>query len=452
MLKHVSIDTLHKDVENRFRGTGRGRRAVRDSIENYGFGSSVVLDKHGNIVSGNTRYSEALEAGFEEVLVVQTDGKQLIAHQRTDLDLTQKRGKARKLSIADNFSSHLGFAPDLSTLAEDLRSGLELPSSILTEADLEAMLAESAAAAESLGADLESGGGGLLEDADPDEIPEDVPTRVRPGEIWGLGRHRLLCADNSDTGAIRHLMDGREADLCFTSPPYLQQRDYGQAITDWMALMQGAFSDVPMAAEGQVLVNLGMVHREGEWLAYWDPWIAWMRETGWRRFGWYVWDQGPGLPGDWNGRLAPAHEFIFHFNRVAEKARKTKDCLHAGTANHGSGLRQMDGSITDYTHAGRPVQEKKIPDSVVRVMRHKARGIECEHPAVFPVALAAEMIEAFSDPGDLVYDPFAGSGSAILGSEQLGRLCYSIDIEPRYCDIALARFEHATGQTARRID
>jgi DNA modification methylase len=122
-------------------------------------------------------------------------------------------------------------------------------------------------------------------------------------------------------------MAGEEADICFTSPPYAQQRDYKSGPQDWDALMEGVFSLLPAKHDAQVLVNLGLVHRDGEWLPYWDGWIEWMRSAGWRRFGWYVWDQGPGLPGDWNGRLAPSHEFIFHFNRVAEGARKTKDKL-----------------------------------------------------------------------------------------------------------------------------
>jgi DNA modification methylase len=116
-------------------------------------------------------------------------------------------------------------------------------------------------------------------------------------------------------------MDGEEADICFTSPPYAQQRDYKTGPQDWDALMQGVFSILPMKHGAQVLVNLGLVHHDGEWLPYWDGWIEWMRSAGWRRFGWYVWDKGFALPGDWNGRLAPSHEFVFHFNRVAEYPR-----------------------------------------------------------------------------------------------------------------------------------
>jgi len=101
-------------------------------------------------------------------------------------------------------------------------------------------------------------------------------------------------------------MDGAEADICFTSPPYAQQRDYKTGTQDWDALMQGVFSILPVKHGAQVLVNLGLVHRKGEWLPYWDSWIEWMRSDGWRRFGWYVWDQGPGLAGmEWSARAKP---------------------------------------------------------------------------------------------------------------------------------------------------
>jgi DNA modification methylase len=138
------------------------------------------------------------------------------------------------------------------------------------------------------------------------------------------GGHRLLCGDATIASDVERLMDGEEAEICFTSPPYAQQRDYKTGPQDWDALMRGVFSILPVKHGAQVLVNLGLVHHDGEWVAYWDGWIEWMRSAGWRRFGWYVWDKGFALPGDWNGRLAPSHEFVFHFNRVAEHPRKTK--------------------------------------------------------------------------------------------------------------------------------
>jgi DNA modification methylase len=239
-----------------------------------------------------------------------------------------------------------------------------------------------------------------------------------------------------------------------------------------------------MRPGGQVLVNLGMIHRDGEWMPYWEGWIEWMRSQGWRRFGWYVWDQGPELPGDWNGRLAPSHEWIFHFNRVAEQARKTVKTKYGGLTTHlrpsgsSTGLREKDGKVGAWTHASRRTQDMRIPDSVVRalrllggewldalfgltdedvaqwpdsvvrIMRHKARGIERRHPAVFPVALPAEMLRAYSDDGDVLYEPFCGAGSTVIAAEMNDRTCYGMEIGPPYVDVTVQRWQNFTQQEA----
>jgi DNA modification methylase len=260
------------------------------------------------------------------------------------------------------------------------------------------------------------------------------------------GGHRLLCGDATSGDDVERLMGDQEADICFTSPPYAQQRDYKTGPQDWDALMRGVFSILPVTHDAQVLVNLGLVHRDGEWLSYWDGWIDSMREAGWRRFGWYVWDQGPGLPGDWNGRLAPSHEFVFHFNRIAERARKTKASLMAGKHVSGQGLRSKDGSVSRKTNEGGMYQATKIPDSVIRVMRHKRPGIG--HPAPFPVDLATELLTAFSDAGDLVVEPFSGSGTSIIAAEKTGRRCLGMELAPAYCDVAVKRWSKFTGRPA----
>jgi DNA modification methylase len=206
--------------------------------------------------------------------------------------------------------------------------------------------------------------------------------------------------------------------------------------------MQGVFQHLDRAvrADAQLLVNLGLIHREGEWQPYWQGWLDWMRTQGWRRFGLYAWDQGPGLPGDWNGRLAPAFELVFHFNREARAPNKIIPCKWAGTPNKGSGLRGADGEVKAYTHIGLPVQEMRIPDSVLRITRHKGRGIETEHPAVFPVALPEFLMRAHTDEGEVVFEPFAGSGTTILAGQRTGRRVRAIELAPAYVDLALARW------------
>jgi len=296
---------------------------------------------------------------------------------------------------------------------------------------------------------------GLAEDAgievEPeivdDEVPE-VPVEpiTKPGDLWLLGEHRVLCGDSTKAEDVERLMDGAKADLCFTSPPYGQQRDYTEEskskVADWDGLMRGVFGNLPMADAGQVLVNLGLIHREGEWIPYWDAWIEWMREQGWRRFGWYVWDQTYGLPGDWQGRLAPSHEFVFHFNRVSVKPEKTLKTKHAGEINENTNSMKSTGS-RGFSHAGRQIQPYRFADSVIRACRQQG-GID-GHPAPFSVAFATEVLPLFLG---IVYDPFLGSGTTLIAAEQLGRKCYGMEISPAYCDVIVKRWETLTGRKA----
>jgi len=277
------------------------------------------------------------------------------------------------------------------------------------------------------------------------------------------GGHRLMCGDSTSPEDVATLTAGGEADVCFTSPPYGQQRDYASGgVGDWDALMRGVFATLPMRAGGQVLVNLGLVHRDNEVQPYWDGWMEWMRAQGWRRFAWYVWDQGAGLPGDWNGRLAPSHEFIFHFNLQAESARKVVPKLAASIKAKRAGavgLRKKDGRLRALSNPRASGQRTKIPDSVIRVplldsvirvMRHKARGIEVQHPAVFPVKLATEVHAAFSDPGDVVWEPFCGSGTSIISAQMSGRRCWAMELAGVYTDVAVRRWQLFTGAVAVR--
>lgn len=294
-----------------------------------------------------------------------------------------------------------------------------------------------------------------------DEVPEPPADPItKAGDLWVLGEHRVLCGDSTNADDVGQLMAGAKADLCFTSPPYGQQRDYteeGKAkVADWDGLMRGVFANLPMTDAGQVLVNLGLIHREGEWVPYWDSWIEWMREQGWRRFGWYVWDQGSGLPGDWNGRLGPSHEFVFHFNREGVRPEKWVECdpsnVELGkraTAKRESGksvtsMRGKDGTVKSVSSTER--NSHKIPDSVIRISRCATIDMAREnHPATFPIQFPAFGIQSW--PGT-VYEPFCGSGTTLIAAEQLGRKCYGMEISPAYCDVIVTRWETLTGKKA----
>jgi DNA modification methylase len=425
---------------------------IKASMLAFGFTNPLLVDEAGVLLAGHGRLEAAVALGIEKVPTIVL--RHLSASQKEALRLADNR-------IAENATWDQALLRD-ALAAVEAAPDLDLAMLGFSAAELDDLLAaageavsdgdapEALSAPAVQGAKGEQGDGaaGTEEAAaedDPADAEPDPPRQVvtRPGDLWLLGEHRLACGDSTDGAAVARVMGADRAALLFTSPPYGNQRDYTTGgVTDWDALMQGVFQhlDRAMRADAQLLVNLGLIHREGEWQPYWQGWLDWMRGQGWRRFGLYAWDQGPGLPGDWNGRLAPAFELVFHFNREARQANKIVPCKWAGTPNKGSGLRAADGEVKAYTHIGLPVQETRIPDSVLRITRHKGRGIETEHPAVFPVALPAFLMRAYTDEGDVVFEPFSGSGTTVLAGQRTGRRVRAIELAPAYVDLAIARW------------
>ena len=399
---------------------------IAGSIQEFGFTNPVLIDSENGIIAGHGRVLAAQKLGLQSVPCIR------LGH----LSEVQKRAYI----LADNRIA-------LNSGWDEAMLEVELAELHADEYDLGLLGFDPEELSKLMGFDLEAKDTGEVVEDEVPEPPADPITK--PGDLWILGEHRLLCGDSMKAEDVARLMAGAKADLCFTSPPYGQQRDYtaeGKAkVADWDGLMRGVFANLPMTDAGQVLVNLGLIHREGEWVPYWDAWIAWMREQGWRRFGWYVWDQGPGMPGDWNGRLAPSHEFIWHFNRESVRPEKARECKHAGEKHGGKGQRGVDGVVKQRSAGTAPVQSHAIHDSVFRVSRQSAQHGADGHPAPYPVGLPAIAMQSW--PCN-VYDPFLGSGTTLIAAEQLNRKCYGMEISPQYCDVIVKRWETLTGKTA----
>ena len=427
----ATIASLMLDPANVRTHDSKNLESIKASLARFGQQKPIIVNSKGIIVAGNGTMMAAKMLNWSSVEIVRTDleGAEAIAY-----------------AIADNRTAELA-GWDEAALAQQL-AALQIDDEELaniagfTDAEIEAMILD--------GKEIEE-----------DEVPEPPADPItKTGDLWLLGTHRVLCGDSTKAEDLERLMAGAKADLCFTSPPYGQQRDYteeGKAkVADWDGLMRGVFANLPMTHEGQVLVNLGLIHREGEWIPYWDSWIEWMKEQRWRRFGWYVWDQGSGLPGDWNGRLAPSHEFVFHFNREGVRPEKWVECdpsnVEIGkraTAKRESGksvtsMRGKDGTVKSVSTTER--NSHKIPDSVIRISRCATIDMAREnHPATFPIQFPAFGIQSW--PGT-VYEPFCGSGTTLIAAEQLGRKCYGMEISPAYCDVIVKRWENLTGKTA----
>ncbi len=417
---------------------------IKVSMLAFGFTNPLLVDEAGVLIAGHGRLEAATALGIEKVPTIVL--RHLSSAQKEALRLADNRIAENatwdQVLLREALASVQAAEIDIATLgfsADELTTILTAAADAVPDGDVPETL--QAPAVQVSGNDA----AGTEEDDPADIEPEPLRQAVtRPGDLWLLDDHRLLCGDSTDAASVSRVMGTDHAALLFTSPPYDHQRDYASGgIPDWDALMQGVFQHLPaiLTEDGQVLVNLGLIHREGEWQPYWQGWLDWMRAQGWRRFGLYAWDQGPGLPGDWNGRLAPAFELVFHFNREVRRPNKIIPCRWAGHVNsEKGGLRAKDGTVGEWQHAGQGVQETRIPDSVLRITRHKARGIETEHPAVFPVALPEFLMRAYADEGDVVFEPFAGSGTTMLAGQRTGRRVRAIELAPAYVDLTIARW------------
>lgn len=276
---------------------------------------------------------------------------------------------------------------------------------------------------------------------------------TRIGDIWQIGPHRLCCANSTNQQIIKALFEDTKPDLVFTSPPYLDQRDYHQPITDWHGMMHDVFNVMPSHALTQIFINLGMVHRNSEWSSYFVDFSEDMRTMGWRRFALNVWDRLNGSPGDWKGRLAPCYELILHFNKQARKPNQTV-LKHPGSIKRNKDkrdgvLRLPDGSRPAPSQTDSFNNTHKIPDNVIRL--YPAKGNRTGHPAVFPISLPTAIINAYTNEQQIIYDPFAGSGSTIIAAHDTNRTGYGVEIEPSYVDQAIERIQKHTGYLAYRI-
>ena len=206
---------------------------IAASIVEFGWTNPVLVDGSHGLIAGHGRLAAARKLGLAEVPVIE------LGH----LSPAQKRAYV----IADNrLALDAGWDEEIlaAELAELTESGYDLSLTGFSSEEIEDLLVD--------------GGEGTAEEssADSDDTADEVPDTpanpvTRPGDVWQLGAHRVICGDAADATVVAALMAGEQAALCFTSPPYGNQRDYTNTIIDWDALMRGVFSNLPMTPNGR---------------------------------------------------------------------------------------------------------------------------------------------------------------------------------------------------------
>jgi DNA modification methylase len=271
---------------------------------------------------------------------------------------------------------------------------------------------------------------------------------------------------------VAKLFEGRKANVVMTSPPYATQRQYDPAsgfrpvapddYVDWFRDVAANIATV-LASDGSYLLNIKEHAEDGQRSLYVkDLVLAHVRQWGWRFVDEFCWRKTDnGVPGGWNNRFKNAWEPVFHFGgrvpaikfRPEAVSHASDDCFEYSPDNpkstSGSGLLGTGprGAAAGRTGAGDDEGRHRGLARPSNVIEAKSESTQGSHSAPFPRALVEFFIKAFSDPGDLIADPFLGSGTTLVAAGALDRAGYGSEISPGYCDVILRRAVDAFGVT-----
>jgi DNA modification methylase len=386
----ASISDLRSDHKNARKRTDRSASLIEESLKRYGAARSVVIDEDNRILAGNGTVDAAKRAGISKVRVIETEGDEIIAVKRTGLTEDQKIG----LALADNRTS------DLSEWDKEMLHQLSEEHDITPWFEAEDL-------AEIMG-EVEVIPPEGLTDADyVPEVPEEPTTK--PSDLWILGNHRLLCGDSTDVLAVERLMDGQKANMVFTDPPYGMNLD-----TDYSKMGDGGKTHRAVIADdeqydaGFLLATFDYCKEIFLWGA--DYYVETLRRSYPDLGSWIVWDKYSDQErnGLLDGRFGSAFETCW------SKTRHKRELARVLVT-------------TNYT----------------------ARGDETRvHPTQKPVALAEWFFERWGKQGDVVVDLYGGSGSTLIACEKTGRHARLMELDPRYCDVIVKRWEDFTGKKA----
>lgn len=411
-IEQVPVEKLTFDPSNARKHSDANLAAIAESLKQFGQRKPIVVNAENVIVAGNGTVEAARLLGLTDVDVVRVP-----KHWNAD--------QVKAFALADNRTAELA------------EWNPEVLSAQLLELD------EAGFDVEALGFDLQVEE--VKEKIVDDEIPEVAETAIsKAGDLWLLGNHRLLCADATESASIAQLFEDRTAEICFTSPPYAEQREYNggkKLSTEHLASFISVASDVCRF----FVVNLGIARKDSALVRYWDDYIFAAEKSGLKLLSWNVWNR-QGFAGfsvaQITAMFAIEHEWIFVFGKEAKKLTQTIHNKTAGAASAGS-IRQKDGKLT---RGSLEIASMRQLGTIY------SGGVETnpegDHPATFPIDFPVSYLEAMTSVQDYVFEPFAGSGTTLIAAEKLGRKCLALELDPIYCDVIVKRWEALTGEKA----
>jgi DNA modification methylase len=275
----------------------------------------------------------------------------------------------------------------------------------------------------------------LEAEEDDYQAPAEIKTDIVLGDLIEIGQHRLMCGDSTDSDAIAKLMDGKQAEMLFTSPPYSDMREYnGEKDLSVDNISDFIPSWMPFA--NYQVVNLGIQRKDNDIVPYWDTYIEKAKSCGYKLMSWNVWHKSSVSVGQQSAFIPIYHEWIFVFGTKFKDINRTWDRESEAISKNKRKVRQADGSMKESTIGKQ--ESKKEMESVFR-SNVEYGSIRALHPATFPVELPSEYIKAMTNENQIVAESFTGSGSTMIAAHQLNRKCYGMELDTKYCQVIIDR-------------
>lgn len=417
-IDYLSVEELNEYGKNTKLHPREQIEQIKKSIEAYGFDDPIAIDEHKVIIEGHGRLLAAKELGIETVPVI------YLRH------LTEEQKKAYRIAH-NKINMNSGFDMQMlqDELDEILTSDISLEALGFDEDEIDDILQStnevyefedfSEAYPQNTTDERE-----VTYEASEDEFEHDEAVaqikepRTKEGDIWQLGRHRLICGDSTDEDVIKRLMNGKEADLLLTDPPY--NVAYQGATSDKLTIENDDMSDADFAnfLEGAFAAADANLRQGGAFYI----WHADTEGLNFRKACKAV---------DWQVR-----ECLVWVKNTLVLGRqdyhwKHEPCLYgwkSGKAHY---------FVNDRTQT--------------TVLEYDKPARNAEHPTMKPIPLFAKLIENSTKEKETVLDIFGGSGTTLIACEQLNRACRMVELSPLYCDVIVNRWEALTGKKARKV-
>lgn len=413
-VKYLAPDELKANPKNARKHRARQLRQIAESIKKFGFNNPILIDAQGVVIAGHGRLEAAKKLGLATVPTVRLDHMteaQKRAYVISDNRLAELAGWDREILAIE--LQHL----------ESLELDFEVTITGFETAEIDLLVEE-------LASDRPS-----PEDRLPD-TDADAPPVTRAGDLWLLGEHRLLCGDARNSSDYGRLLGGEAAGVVFSDPPYNVRIDGNVA-------GRGKHAEFAMASG-----EMGK-----------SDFIAFLKTT----LGLLAEHSADGaihfICMDWRH----AFELLTAGHAVYDDLKNV--CVWAkDNGGMGSLYRSQHELVFVFKSGGAPhvnnVELGRFGRNRTNLWRYPGmsslgaaeRDQLALHPTVKPVALVADAIRDCSRRQAIVLDAFVGSGTTIIAAEKTGRRCYGLELEPRYVDLSVRRWQEAAGEDARHAD